>query len=57
MLPNFTRITEGKDWDKLCSDALKKGLEFLKQADNNILLLSASWVSQMQSADILDERK
>ncbi|MFX4212092.1 acyltransferase family protein [Aliarcobacter butzleri] len=56
MLPNFTRITEGKDWDKLCSDALKKGLEFLKQSDNNILLLSASWVSQMQSADILDER-
>lgn len=55
MLPNFTRTTEGKDWDKLCSDALKKGLEFLKQADNNILVLSASWVSQMQRADILDE--
>lgn len=56
MLPSFTRTTEGKDWDKLCSDALKKGLEFLKQSDNNILLLSASWVSQMQRADILDEK-
>lgn len=56
MLPNFTRITEGKDWDKLCSTALEKGLEFLKQADNNIIVLSSSWVSQMQRADILDDK-
>lgn len=58
MLPNFTRTTKGIDWDTECSKALNQGIEFLKNgSQNSILILSASWLSQMDRADILDENK
>jgi len=58
MLPNFTRTTKGIDWDERCPKALKQGIEFLKSGTkNSILILSASWLSQMNRADILDENK
>lgn len=55
-LPNFTRITVGNDWDKICVEQLNKGLQYLDQGNkNSILIVSASWISQMSKADLLDE--
>lgn len=55
-LPNFTRITEGNDWDKVCPRQLNKGLQYLDQGNkNSILIVSAAWISQMSRADLLDE--
>lgn len=54
-LPNFTRVTGGANWDKMCSDSLKQGLDYLNTNDNSVLIVATSWVSQMNRADILDE--
>lgn len=57
MLPFFTRTTEGQNWDKMCPNALNEGLKYLQQGDqNSILIISESWVTQMEYADLLDEQ-
>jgi peptidoglycan/LPS O-acetylase OafA/YrhL len=53
-LPNFTRTTKGADWDSKCSDSLNLGLKYLGDNENAILIVAASWISQMGRADILD---
>ncbi len=53
-LPDFTRITEGRDWDKLCPERLKKALNFVKEGADPLVVISHSWVSQMSIGGITD---
>jgi peptidoglycan/LPS O-acetylase OafA/YrhL len=56
VLPSFTRTTVGRDWDKLCSDTLSSGLKRIHESDNPLVIVSASWLSQMAIADIVNAK-
>lgn len=53
--PHFTRTTAGVDWDKVCPDALKHGLEYVRQGNAPLVIVSHYWVGQVSIAGILDD--
>lgn len=55
-LPGFTRITKGKNWDRICPNAVSQVVKLVKMAKSApTVIISHSWVSQMNRADLLDE--
>lgn len=56
-LPNFTRTTDGHDWDKNCPQRLEKAFSYIKSAPKPpLVIISHSWNSQMSRADLLDSK-
>ncbi len=54
-LPNFTRTTQGKDWDSLTTKDFEKTIELINSMPNNkntVVILSHSWLSQLKIAGI-----
>ena len=56
-LPAFTRTTAGQNWNKLCPDTLSKGLQYITNGNNPLVIISASWIFQMSVADLLNSNK
>lgn len=55
-LPRFTRNTQGKNWDRLCPEAMSQVLEFIEMATSPpIVIISHSWLNQMTRADMLND--
>lgn len=52
-LPHFTRKTE-VDWDTHCPEALTRGLDFIHQGNQPLVILAHSWVNQINRAALLD---
>ena len=53
-LPNFTRITKGTNWNKLCPNSLNKALNFVSLGKLPVVILSHSWDTQISVAGLLD---
>lgn len=57
MLPGITRITHEIDWDTICPDVLEHALFELKKNEDAVLVLSESWVMQLNIAGLLPNKK
>ena len=55
ILPDFTRVTKGANWDKICSEAFSKSLQYIQSAKQPpLVVISHSWLSQIGRSDMLD---
>lgn len=55
-LPRFTRKTQGKNWDRLCPEAMSQVLEYVEMATSPpIVIISHSWLNQITRADMLND--
>jgi len=55
LLPGFTRVTKGNNFDEICPNRLKNGIDFIKKGKNPVVILSESWLFQLSVADLLDK--
>ena len=53
-LPGFTRTNTGPSTDVLCPKALERGLSYIREGNEPIVILSQLWTVQTASADKLD---
>ena len=53
-LPNFTRTTKGEPWDTKCPQSLNKALSYIQLTDSPVVVISHSWLSQLNRADLID---
>ncbi|WP_286220248.1 acyltransferase family protein [Marinobacter apostichopi] len=50
-LPNFTRTTDGQNWDQICPASLDKALEYIENSNQApLVILSHNWNFQMSVA-------
>jgi len=53
-LPDFTRITQGSDWDRVCPQAFNTAIRMIRSAEKPpLVVMSHSWVKQISRADRL----
>jgi len=55
-LPHFTRTTHEADWDRICPSSYENAVNAIRAAQSPpLVVLSHSWSSQMDKADLLDK--
>lgn len=54
VLPNFTRLTHETNWDAYCPNVLNSALNSIKSSSKPLVILSISWLSQLDRAGLLD---
>lgn len=56
-LPGFTRKTKGQNWDEICTEGLRKAINFIKVAlTPPVVVISHSWNAQMAIAGLIDKK-
>lgn len=53
-LPGMTRVTAGMNFDHNCPTSLNRGLQFVKEGNRPIVILSHAWLDQIELAGLLD---